>query len=530
MTNELLKICNLNVSFTNPNGNITAVDNLSLTIKKGETVAIVGESGSGKSTTALSILGLLPYPLAFHSKGSIKFKNIELLRAKTNILHKIRGSKIGMIFQEPMMSLNPLHLIKKQIRESITLHQDLSSNKINDRILELLNLVGLEDSKIYLNRYPHQLSGGQRQRVMIAIAIANNPDLLIADEPTTALDVTIQSQILKLLKKIQKQLGMSILLITHDLNIVKYMAKEVYIMQNACLVEFGNVKNIFFNPKNKYTKSLLKAEPKTLKRNKKFIPGAKILVLNNIKVYFPIKKGIFKKTIGYFKAVDDMSFFLNKGTTLGIVGESGSGKTTLAQAILKLIPSEGEIFFKNTNINIKTNNNLFRRNLQFVFQDPFASLSPRLSVYEIIAEGLEVNQIGDNNEERLKLVTKALQDVGMDSNSLNKYPHEFSGGQRQRIAIARAIILKPEVLILDEPTSALDMNTQLQIINLLLDIQITRKLSYIFISHDLKVIKALSDKVLVMKDGNIIEYNDANIIFKNPKKSYTKSLIRSSLR
>ena len=287
---------------------------------------------------------------------------------------------------------------------------------------------------------------------------------------------------------------------------------------------------IFFNPKNKYTKSLLKAEPKTLKRNKKFIPGAKILVLNNIKVYFPIKKGIFKKTIGYFKAVDDISFFLNKGTTLGIVGESGSGKTTLAQAILKLIPSEGEIFFKNTNINIKTNNNLFRRNLQFVFQDPFASLSPRLSVYEIIAEGLEINQIGDNNQERLKLVTKALQDVGMDSNSLNKYPHEFSGGQRQRIAIARAIILKPKVLILDEPTSALDMNTQLQIINLLLDIQITRKLSYIFISHDLKVIKALSDKVLVMKDGNIIEYNDANIIFKNPKKSYTKSLIRSSLR
>ena len=301
-------------------------------------------------------------------------------------------------------------------------------------------------------------------------------------------------------------------------------------MKNACLVEFGNVKNIFFNPKNKYTKSLLKAEPKTLKRNKKFIPGAKILVLNNIKVYFPIKKGIFKKTIDYFKAVDDMSFFLNKGTTLGIVGESGSGKTTLAQAILKLIPSEGEIIFKKANINIKTNNNLFRRNLQFVFQDPFASLSPRLSVYEIIAEGLEVNQIGVNNQERLKLVTKALQDVGMDSNSLNKYPHEFSGGQRQRIAIARAIILKPEVLILDEPTSALDMNTQLQIINLLLDIQITRKLSYIFISHDLKVIKALSDKVLVMKDGNIIEYNDANIIFKNPKKSYTKSLIRSSLR
>jgi microcin C transport system ATP-binding protein len=321
---------------------------------------------------------------------------------------------------------------------------------------------------------------------------------------------------------------MSILLITHDLNIVKHMAKSVYIMQNANLVEFGPVKNILFKPKEKYTKSLLKAEPKTLKRNKNFSPGAKILTIKNIKVYFPIKKGIFKKTIDYFKAVDDVSFFLNKGTTLGIIGESGSGKTTLAQAILKLIPSSGEIKFKNTNIN-GNNNSFYRKNLQFVFQDPFSSLSPRLSVYEIIAEGLEVNNIGRNNKCREKLVVKALKDVGMDSNCLHKYPHEFSGGQRQRISIARAIILKPQVIILDEPTSALDMNTQLQIIHLLLDLQTTRKLSYIFISHDLKVIKALSDKVLVMKDGRIIEYGDANIILKHPNESYTKSLIKSAL-
>ncbi len=528
MSKELLQISNLNVSFLNPNGNITAVDSLSLSIKKGETVAIVGESGSGKSTTALSILGLLPYPIAFHSKGSVIFKNKELLNANINVLQKIRGSKIGMIFQEPMMSLNPVHLIKKQIRESITLHQKLSNIKINNRILELLDLVGLDNANKHLNNYPHQLSGGQRQRVMIAIAIANSPDLLIADEPTTALDLTIQSQILKLLKDIQKKLGMSILLITHDLNIVKHMAKSVYIMQNANLVEFGPVKNILFKPKEKYTKSLLKAEPKTLKRNKNFSPGVKILTIKNIKVYFPIKKGIFKKTIDYFKAVDDVSFFLNKGTTLGIIGESGSGKTTLAQAILKLIPSSGEIKFKNTNIN-GNNNSFYRKNLQFVFQDPFSSLSPRLSVYEIIAEGLEVNNIGRNNKCREKLVVKALKDVGMDSNCLHKYPHEFSGGQRQRISIARAIILKPQVIILDEPTSALDMNTQLQIINLLLDLQTTRKLSYIFISHDLKVIKALSDKVLVMKDGRIIEYGDANIILKHPNESYTKSLIKSAL-
>ena len=383
MGNELLKISNLNVTFKNPNGNITAVDNLSLSIKRSETIAIIGESGSGKSTTALSILGLLPYPIAFHINGSIKFKNTELLNAKANILQKFRGHKIGMIFQEPMMSLNPLHTIKKQIKESLIIHNKKNSIKINNSIDKLLNLVGLNANN-HLNKYPHQLSGGQRQRVMIAIAIANKPDLLIADEPTTALDVTVQLQILKLLKDIQVKFKMSILLITHDLSIVKYMAQKVYIMKKSQLVEYGYVKDLFSNPTNSYTKSLLAAEPKVLKRTKSFVPGTEVLSIKNLKVYFPIKQGFFNMTVGYFKAVDDISLLLYKGTTLGIVGESGSGKTTLAHAILKLVPSSGEINFNKININ--KDNGLYRRNLQFVFQDPFSSLSPRLSVYQIMVK------------------------------------------------------------------------------------------------------------------------------------------------
>ena len=527
MGNELLKISNLNVSFNTPNGDFVAVDNLSLNIDKGETVALVGESGSGKSTTALSILGLLSYPVAFHNNGSIKFKNTELLNANKNVLQKIRGNKVGMIFQEPMMSLNPLHRIKKQIRESLIIHNKLSNTQINNRIFELLNVVGLNDTNDHLNKYPHQLSGGQRQRIMIAIAIANNPDLLIADEPTTALDVTIQLQILKLLKDIQSKFGMSILLITHDLNIVKHMAQSVYIMNSGNLIEYGKVKNVLTKPKTLYTQSLLKSVPKDIKRKASFSPGPIILSVKNLKVYFPIKKGLFKRTTGYFKAVDDISLFLNKGTTLGIVGESGSGKTTFAQAILNLIPSTGEITFNNNIINTKDNS--YRRHLQYVFQDPFSSLSPRLSVYEIIAEGLEVNNIGNDYKDREILVVKALKDVGMNIDSMGKYPHEFSGGQRQRISIARAIILNPQVIIFDEPTSALDMITQLQIINLLVDLQYTRTLSYIFISHDLKVIKALADNVAIMKDGKVLEYGTSNVIFNNPKNEYTKTLIKSSL-
>jgi len=529
MDNILLSITDLNVSFKSHDKDIVAVNNISLQIRKGETVAIVGESGSGKSTSALSIMGLLPYPIAFHKKGSIKFNNQELLYAKKNFLRTIRGLRIGMIFQEPMMSLNPLHKIKKQIKEAILIHKTLSTKYVNDRIIELMHLVGLNDVDKHLNNYPHQLSGGQRQRIMIAIAIANNPDLLIADEPTTALDVTIQIQILQLIKNIQKKLGMSVLLITHDLGIVKYMANKVYIMQKSNLIEHGTVNTILNSPQKKYTKTLIKSLPKVLKRNKDFKPGPKILTIKNLKVYFPIQKGIFKRTVDYFKAVDNVSFSVHQGTTLGIVGESGSGKTTLAQAILRLIPSTGIINFKNKNL-IKTTNSFYKRNLQFVFQDPYSSLSPRLSIYDIIAEGLEVHNIGHNNKVRKAIVLKALKDVGLNEDSLYKYPHEFSGGQRQRIAIARTIVLKPEVIILDEPTSALDMSTQLQIIDLLLKLQKSRKLSYIFISHDLKVIRALSDKLLIMKNGKIIETGDTNVILNKPKEQYTKSLIKSSFK
>tara|TARA_E500000331_G_scaffold217139_1_gene208139 strand:+ start:679 stop:2268 length:1590 start_codon:yes stop_codon:yes gene_type:complete len=528
MINNILTISDLNVTFKGSNSEFTAVDAFSLQIKKGETRAIVGESGSGKSTTALSILGLLPYPIAYHNKGSIKFKNTELLNANNKILQQYRGSKIGMIFQEPMMSLNPLHTINKQIKESILIHNKIPINKLNKRVEELINLVGLKDKDKYLNSYPHQLSGGQRQRVMIAIAIANNPDLLIADEPTTALDVTIQIQILQLLKDIQKKLGMSILLITHDLGIVKFMAKYVYIIHKAKPVEFGKVSQILINPKNKYTKSLIKSQPIDLKRKKNFKPGNNILSVENIKVYFPIRRGFFKRTIDYFKAVDDISFFLEQGTTLGIVGESGSGKTTLAHAILKLVDYKGNIIFRDKVF--KNNNDMFfRRNIQFVFQDPYSSLSPRLSIYEIISEGLEINKIGQNKKDRIKLVIDTMKEVGLDHTSLSKYPHEFSGGQRQRISIARAIILKPEIIILDEPTSALDMNTQLQIINLLLKLQESKKLSYIFISHDLKVIKSLADNILIMKEGKIVEEGKTHSVLKNPENQYTKSLLKSSL-
>ena len=526
MSNELLKISDLNVSFKTPNGNFVAVDNLSLSINKGETVALVGESGSGKSTTALSILGLLAYPMAFHNKGSIKFKNIELLNANDSVLQKIRGNKVGMIFQEPMMSLNPLHKIKKQIKESLIIHNKLSKTQISNRIFELLNLVGLYHTNEHLNKYPHQLSGGQRQRVMIAIAIANNPDLLIADEPTTALDVTIQLQILSLLKDIQSKLGMSILLITHDLNIVRHMAQNVYIMNKGNVIEFGKVKFVLTKPKTMYTKSLLKAVPLDIKRETSFSPGPKILSIKNLKVYFPIKKGFFNRTIGYFKAVDDISLFLHKGTTLGIVGESGSGKTTLAQAILNLIPSTGNIFFKD--INISTMDNSYRRHLQYVFQDPFSSLSPRLSVHEIIAEGLEVNNIGNSKQERKNLVLKALNDVGMNRDSMYKYPHEFSGGQRQRIAIARALALNPEIIICDEAVSALDVSIQAQIIKLLSNLRNKFSLSYIFIAHDLPVVRDLADRVIVMKSGKIVEEGIVEDIFDNPQHSYTQDLLKAS--
>ena len=532
MDPRVLEIKKLNVSFKGSKNIILAANNVNLYLQKGETTALVGESGSGKSVTALSILGLLPYPSAFHKQGEIIFNNKNLLNTNNEIIRKIRGNKIGMIFQEPMMSLNPLHTIEKQLKEVILLHNNgVSKNKVDKRILELLNLVKLDNSKQKLKFYPHQLSGGQRQRVMIAIAIANNPNILIADEPTTALDVTIQSQILSLLQDLQKKLNMSILLITHDLNIVKKYAKYTNIMYKSKLIESDLTKVIFNNPKENYTIKLLKSKPKPLKRPLSFKPGKNLIQIVNMKVHFPIKKGILRKTIGHVKAVDNISLSVAKGTTLGIVGESGSGKTTLGQAILNLIPSQGDIFFNGKNLthNNKIQAKKHKKNMQFVFQDPYFSLSPRLSIYQIIAEGLIIHNIGKSHYERKLLVKNILKEVGLEEDSMNKYPHEFSGGQRQRIAIARCLILKPELIILDEPTSALDMSTQMQIVKLLLTLQKYKKLTYIFISHDLNIIRAISDNIIVMKNGKVIEQNNTNSLFNNPINKYTKSLLKASM-
>ena len=524
-----LLIKNLNVSFKTPNKTIKAVSNLSLKIMKGEIVALVGESGSGKSVTALSILGLLQYPTAFHPSGSIKFNEQEILGSININSKNIRGNRISIIFQEPMTSLSPLHTVKKQVLESLLVHQRISKNQRNKRVLELLKLVKLDLPEQKLNSLPHQLSGGQRQRVMIAMAIANKPDLLIADEPTTALDVTIQSKILKLIIDLQKHLKMSVLLITHDLNIVRNMAERVYIMKEGRIIEEGTVKNVFNKPREKYTFTLLTAQ---LKKSNNTVINSKtkaILKVQNLKVYFPIKKGILKRTTGYFKAVDDVSFIVSYGETLGIVGESGSGKTTLGQSLLRLIPSEGIINFKDRNINTEPQNYLrsYRKEAQFIFQDPFSSLSPRLSLYSIISEGLEIHSIG-NKQTRRELVSETLRETGLSPDDIDKFPHEFSGGQRQRISIARAIIIKPKLLILDEPTSALDKNSQAQIINLLHKLQKERKLSYIFITHDLNVIKSISDRMLVMYKGKIVEDGKTLNVFNKPKNKYTKKLIESA--
>ena len=531
MNSSALSIKNLDISFKTSDKIIDIVENLSMELEKGEITAIVGESGSGKSLTALSILSLLQYPIAFHRNGSIKFHNKEILQNTEKALTSVRGNKISMIFQEPMTSLNPVHTIKRQVTESISIHQNFSKEKMDKEVIKLLNLVKLDNPEEKINIYPHQLSGGQRQRVMIAMAIANKPEILIADEPTTALDVTIQSKILELIVNLQKSLNMSVLLITHDLNIVKNMAKNVYIMHEGKIVEKGLVKEVFKNPKNKYTINLIKTKFNKVffkpKKNYKIKP---ILEVKNLKVYFPIKKGILKRTVGYVKAVDDISFILKYGETLGIVGESGSGKTSLGQSLVKLLPSLGIINFMENNINNFSQKEMrpLRKHIQFVFQDPFSSLSPRLSLYSIIAEGLEIHKIGKNIEEKRKMVAETLENVGLASTDIDKFPHEFSGGQRQRIAIARAIIVDPKLIILDEPTSALDMNIQLQIINLLIKLQKKKTLSYIFISHDLKVIHSISNKLIVMQQGTIVESGNTENIFKNPQKSYTRKLIKSA--
>ena len=526
----LLDIRNLGVTFQMPSGAVEAVKGVSFSIDKGESVALVGESGSGKSVTALSVLQLLPYPLARHPKGSsIRFRGDELVGAPEPRLRDVRGNMVSMIFQEPMTSLNPLHTVEKQINETLILHEGLTRDAARRRTLELLDLVGIKDAVQRLSAYPHELSGGQRQRVMIAMALANKPDLLIADEPTTALDVTIQAQILKLLKDLQRQLGMALLLITHDLGIVRKMADRIHVMTGGEIVESGSAAEIFERPQHPYTQKLLAAEPKG--DPIKPLPDAPTVMEGEaVKVYFPIKKGVLKRTVDHVKAVDGISVRVREGHTIGIVGESGSGKTTLGLALLRLISSQGDIRFNGEPIQGLTSKTLrpLRREMQVVFQDPFGSLSPRLSIGQIVEEGLKVHGLGGNAAGREALIVEALQEVDLDPDSRHRYPHEFSGGQRQRIAIARAMVLKPRFLVLDEPTSALDMSVQAQIVDLLRELQNRHNLAYMFISHDLKVVRALADEVIVMRAGRVVEQGPAEQIFLAPTEAYTQALMKAA--
>jgi microcin C transport system ATP-binding protein len=525
----LISVENLAISFKVKGQDIPAVKEVSFAIKPGETLALVGESGSGKSITALSILQLLPYPLASHPHGTITVDGTSVIGASEKVMHGIRGNKISMIFQEPMTSLNPLHTIEKQVNETLLVHKGLNKKAAAARVAELMDLVGLEATEERLNAYPHQLSGGQRQRVMIAMALANEPDLLIADEPTTALDVTIQAQILQLLRDIQAKTNMAILLITHDLGIVRKMAQNICVMHKGELVETGQTEDIFQTPQHSYTRMLLAAEPKG--RPSIRDENAPVVVRgDNIKVYFPIKKGMLKRTVDYVRAVDDISVSVQAGHTVGIVGESGSGKSTLGLALLRLLKCEGDIHFNGQSLQEKSWKELrpLRQDIQIVFQDPYSSLSPRLSVGQIIEEGLIVHQGMGNRAERKVLISKTLEEVGIDGSAQNRYPHEFSGGQRQRISIARALILKPKFIVLDEPTSALDMSVQAQIVDLLRDLQDRHNLAYLFISHDLKVVRALADTVLVMRQGKVVEQGSAHQIFEAPKSDYTKALMKAA--
>ncbi len=525
----LIDIQNLHVTFGSGTHEVHAVRDVSLTIQAGETVALVGESGSGKSVTALSIPQLLPYPLARHPSGSVRLDGQELLGAGKDLLRDIRGGRISMIFQEPMTSLNPLHTIEKQITEALLLHKGIVGKAAQTRILELLNLVGIQDPEQRLDAFPHQLSGGQRQRVMIAMALANEPDLLIADEPTTALDVTIQAQILALLNDVQARLGMAMLLITHDLGIVRKMASRVYVMSEGEIVENAGVEVLFAQPQHPYTRRLLGAEPKGEPVTAP--PDAPVVMkTENLKVWFPIKAGVLRRTVDYIKAVDGITVNVREGHTVGVVGESGSGKTTLGLALLRLEKSDGPIEFNRREIQALRSRTLrpLRREMQVVFQDPFGSLSPRMSIGQIIEEGLKVHRLGGTPRERDAMIIQALEEVGLDPHSRNRYPHEFSGGQRQRIAIARAMVLKPRFVVLDEPTSALDMSVQAQIVDLLRDLQTRHKLAYLFISHDLKVVRALSDEVIVMRDGQVVEHGAAENIFQNPREAYTRALMSAA--
>ncbi len=523
----LVNVRNLSVAFRSGETTNVAVKGISFTINRGETVALVGESGSGKSVSALSILRLLAYPAASHPTGEIFFEGRDLLKIRENQMREIRGARISIIFQEPMTSLNPLHTIEKQVGEILKEHQ--AESGIRTRVLDLLAKVGIQNPEQRLDAYPHQLSGGQRQRVMIAMALANEPDLLIADEPTTALDVTIQAQILELLKRLQRELGMAMLLITHDLGIVRKMADRVNVMNNGLIVETGPVEQIFSNPEHAYTKHLLAAEPKGQPPASN-ADGPVIIETDNLKVWFPIKRGLLRKTVDHVKAVDGLSLKLRAGETLGVVGESGSGKTTLGLAILRLVSSEGPIAYVGKRIDGLLSKEMrpLRREMQVVFQDPYGSLSPRLSVSQIIEEGLLIQAPNMSFDERRERVSKALAEVGLDPQAQDRYPHEFSGGQRQRIAIARAMVLEPKFVMLDEPTSALDMSVQAQIVDLLRELQKKRDLAYLFISHDLRVVRALCNHIIVMRNGKVVEEGAATEIFEHPQQDYTKALLAAA--
>ncbi|SON53684.1 Glutathione import ATP-binding protein GsiA [Hartmannibacter diazotrophicus] len=531
MSDPLLIVEDLSVHFTRGDAPATvAVDGVSFTLEKGRTLAIVGESGSGKSVTALSVVRLLA-DSANHPSGRIRFKGRDILTASSDEMRRVRGNEITMVFQEPMTSLNPVHTIERQIGEILMLHRGMGKVDARRRTLELLTEVGIRDAEERLSSYPHQLSGGQRQRVMIAMALANEPDLLIADEPTTALDVTVQAQILKLLKDIQARMGMAILFITHDLGIVEHFSDDVAVMTGGKIVEAGKTKAVFADPRHEYTRKLLaaapKGEPPPLDTS-----AETVMETSDLKVWFPIRRGFMRKTVGYVKAVDGVSATLRAGQTLGIIGESGSGKTTLGLAMLRLISSEGRIVYMGKEISGFRAGDMrpLRRHLQIVFQDPYGALSPRLSIADIIAEGLEIHARHLSKSDREARVVQALLEVGLDPESRHRYPHEFSGGQRQRIAIARAMVLEPKVLMLDEPTSALDMSVQAQVVDLLRDLQKKHGLAYMFVSHDLRVVRALAGEVIVMRAGKVVEAGPARDIFDAPTTDYTRALMKAALR
>ncbi|RYE48187.1 MAG: ABC transporter ATP-binding protein [Hyphomicrobiales bacterium] len=528
MNAPLLQVEDLHVEFATEHGQVPAVRGVSFDIQPGQTVALVGESGSGKSVTALSVLRLLPYPAASHPKGRILFNGQDLLHTDDRTLRGVRGNAISMIFQEPMSSLNPLHTVERQVSEALILHRGMRRDAARARTIELLSEVGIPDPVSRLDDFPHQLSGGQRQRVMIAMALANEPQLLIADEPTTALDVTIQAQILELLMSLQKKRGMAILFITHDLHIVRRMAEITHVMTEGRIVESGPTETVFANPQHAYTRKLLAAEPKG---DPPASSGAEpIVAAEKLRVWFPIKRGFLRRTVGHIKAVDDVDISIRRGETLGVVGESGSGKTTLGRALLRLIGSEGRIVYLGRDIEQLSWGAMrpLRKDLQIVFQDPFGSLSPRMSIAEIIAEGLAVHAPQLTSAERDARVVRALTEVGLDPEARFRYPHEFSGGQRQRVAIARAMVLEPKFVVLDEPTSALDMSVQAQVVDLLRELQRRHGLTYLFISHDLRVVRALANQLMVMRNGKVVEHGPAAEIFAAPQSDYTRALMAAA--